>query len=205
IPPDKFIPIAEESGIIIKLEEWIFNKVLSDVKIMSLKHDVFPLTHIAINVSTIHFLQPHFVEKFMLLVAKHKVNPEWIEIEITESDVMKNINDAIQKMKELKSFGFTISIDDFGTGYSSLAYLKQLPVNTIKIDQSFVFNMKENEGDAMIVESVVSIAKKFKYNVLAEGVEDKETLQYLKEMNCDFYQGYYAHKPMPLEAFIKLI
>ena len=205
IPPDKFIPIAEESGIIIKLEEWIFNKVLSDVKIMSLKHDVFPLTHIAINVSTIHFLQPHFVEKFMLLVAKHKVNPEWIEIEITESDVMKNINDAIQKMKELKSFGFTISIDDFGTGYSSLAYLKQLPVNTIKIDQSFVFNMKENEGDAMIVESVVSIAKKFKYNVLAEGVEDKETLQYLKEMNCDLYQGYYAHKPMPLEAFIKLI
>jgi len=205
IPPDKFIPIAEESGIIIKLEEWIFNKVLSEIKIMSLKHDTFPLNHVAINVSTSHFLQPHFVEKLMLLVTKHKVKPKWIELEITESDVMKNINDAIQKMKELKAFGFTLSIDDFGTGYSSLAYLKQLPVNTIKIDQSFVFNMKENEGDAMIVESVVSIAKKFKYKVLAEGVEDKETLEQLIEMNCDYFQGYYAHKPMPLQNFISLI
>ncbi|MCF6243944.1 MAG: EAL domain-containing protein [Sulfurovum sp.] len=205
IPPDKFIPIAEESGIIIKLEEWIFEKVLSDLKIMSLKYDTFPLSHIAINVSTIHFLQPNFVDKLMLLVSKHKVKPEWIELEITESDVMKNINDAIQKMKELKAFGFTLSIDDFGTGYSSLAYLKQLPVNTIKIDQSFVFNMKENEGDAMIVESVVSIAKKFHYQVLAEGVEDKETLAQLDEMGCDYYQGYHAYKPMPLQEFITLI
>jgi len=205
IPPDKFIPIAEESGIIIKLEEWIFDKVLSDIKIMSLKHDTFPLNHIAINVSTSHFLQPHFTERLMLLVAKHKVKPEWIELEITESDVMNNVNDAILKMKELKAFGFTLSIDDFGTGYSSLAYLKQLPVDTIKIDQSFVFNMRENEGDAMIVESVVAIAEKFKYQVLAEGVEDKETLAQLKEMNCDYYQGYYAHKPMPIEEFIKLV
>jgi len=205
IPPDKFIPIAEESGIIIKLEEWIFDKVLSEIKIMSLKNDNFPLHHIAINVSTIHFLQPHFVEKLMLLVSKHKVKPQWIELEITESDVMKNINDAIQKMKELKAFGFTLSIDDFGTGYSSLAYLKQLPVNTIKIDQSFVFHMREDEGDAMIVESVVSIAKKFKYKVLAEGVEDKETLEQLVQMGCNYYQGYYAHKPMPLQEFIKLI
>ena len=205
IPPSKFIPIAEESGIIIKLEEWIFDKILSEVKIMGLKNDTFPLQHVAINVSTIHFLQPHFVEKLMLLVSKHKVKPEWIELEITESDVMKNINDAIQKMKELKAFGFTLSIDDFGTGYSSLAYLKQLPVNTIKIDQSFVFNMKEDEGDAMIVESVVAIANKFQYKVLAEGVENADTLEQLMNMNCDYYQGYYAHKPMPLQDFIKLI
>ncbi len=205
ISPGKFIPIAQESGIIIKLEEWIFDKVLSEIKIMSLKHDTFPLKHVAINVSTSHFLQPHFVEKLMLLVTKHKVKPNWIELEITESDVMKNVNDAIQKMKELKTFGFTLSIDDFGTGYSSLAYLKQLPVDTIKIDQSFVFNMKTNEGDAMIVESVVAIANKFKYQVLAEGVEDKETLEQLIQMDCDYFQGYYAHRPMPLQEFIALI
>ncbi len=205
IPPSKFIPIAVESGIIIKLEEWIFDKVLSEISIMHLKHDTFPLKHIAINVSTIHFLKPHFVEKLMLMLAKYKVKPQWIELEITESDVMKNVNDAITKMKQLKDLGFTLSIDDFGTGYSSLAYLKQLPVDTIKIDQSFVFNMKENEGDAMIVESVVSIANKFKYKVLAEGVEDKETLEQLIQMKCDYYQGYYAHKPMPLEEFITLI
>lgn len=205
IPPAKFIPIAEESGIIIKLEDWIFDKVLSEIKILSLAENGFTLNHIAINVSTIHFLQPHFVEKLMLLVSKHEVKPEWIELEITENGVMQNIEDAIQKVHELKSFGFTVSLDDFGTGYSSLAYLKELPVDTIKIDQSFVFKMYENAGDAMIVESVVAIGKKFNFKVLAEGVEDEKTLAQLKEINCDAYQGFLAHKPMPLENLKKLL
>ena len=205
IPPAKFIPIAEESGIIIKLEDWIFDKVLSEIKILSLAKDGFTLNHIAINVSTVHFLQPHFVEKLMLLVSKHQVKPEWIELEITENGVMQNIEDAVQKVHKLKSFGFTVSLDDFGTGYSSLAYLKELPVDTIKIDQSFVFNMHENAGDAMIVESVVAIGKKFNFKVLAEGVEDEETLAQLKEINCDSYQGFFAHKAMPLENLKKLL
>ena len=205
IPPAKFIPIAEESGIIIKLEDWIFDKVLSEIKILSLAENGFTLNHIAINVSTIHFLQPHFVEKLMLLVSKHEVKPKWIELEITENGVMQNIEDAVQKVHELKSFGFTISLDDFGTGYSSLAYLKELPVDTIKVDQSFVFNMYENAGDAMIVESVVAIGKKFNFKVLAEGVEDEETLAQLKEINCDSYQGFLAHKPMPLDKLKKLL
>ncbi len=205
IPPAKFIPIAEESGIIIKLEELIFDKVLEEIKILSLLENGFTLNHIAINVSTIHFLQPHFVEKLMLLVSKHKVKPEWVELEITENGVMQNIKDAVQKVHELKSFGFTISLDDFGTGYSSLAYLKELPVDTIKVDQSFVFNMNENAGDAMIVESVVAIGKKFSFKILAEGVENKETLAQLKLINCDSYQGFFAHKPMPLEQLIKLL
>ena len=205
IPPANFIPIAEESGIIIKLEEWIFNKAIEEVKILSETMHQFPLEHIAINVSTMHFLQPHFVEKLMLLIHRHKVNPEWIELEITESGIMRNINDAVQKIKELKAFGFTFSIDDFGTGYSSLAYLKELPVDMIKIDQSFVFSMNENKGDAMIVESVVALGKKFNFKVLAEGVENKEVLKHLSEIKCDYYQGNYASKPVDFDTFKDLI
>ncbi len=203
IPPDKFIPLAEESGIIIKIEEWIFDSILSDVKALTDRMGSFKLDHIAINVSTIHFLQPYFVENFMLLINKYQVNPEWIELEITESGIMRNINDAIQKIKELKNFGFTFSIDDFGTGYSSLSYLKELPVDVIKIDQSFVLDMSEN--DAMIIEAVISIGQKFGLNVIAEGVEDEKTLNYLKGLNCNNYQGYLAHRPMELKEFEALL
>lgn len=203
IPPNTFIPVAEESGIIIKLEEWIFDRILSDAKGLSERMGGFKLDHIAINVSTVHFLQPHFVEKFMLLINKHQVKPEWFELEITESDIMRNINDAIQKIKELKNFGFTFSIDDFGTGYSSLSYLKDLPVDVIKIDQSFVRNM--NENDAMIVEAVVAIGQKFNLEIVAEGVENDKTLAHLKKIKCTTYQGYLAHKAMEIKELEALL
>jgi diguanylate cyclase (GGDEF)-like protein/PAS domain S-box-containing protein len=205
ISPATFIPLAEESGVIITLEEWIFDKVLSEIKLLSQRENGFNLNHIAINVSTIHFLQPHFVERFMLLVNKHKVKPEWIELEITESGIMRNIDDGIKKIEELKNFGFSFSIDDFGTGHSSLAYLKKLPVDVIKIDQSFIFHMYRNKGDAMIVESVVAIGQKFNFKIVAEGVENSETLAYLKKIKCDIYQGHLAYKPMPLIQFQQII
>ena len=205
VSPGLFIPIAEESGIIIKLEEWIIEKALAEIKELTKKLGHFPLDHIAINISTVHFLQPHFVEKLMLQLYKYGVKPEWIELEITESGIMRNIDDAAKKIKELKNFGFTVAIDDFGTGYSSLAYLKQLPVNIVKIDQSFVLNMHENKGDATIVEAVTAIAGKFNFKVLAEGVEDEETLALLKRFNCDMYQGYYGYKPMPMGEFEQLL
>jgi len=203
IMPDDFIPLAEESGIIIKLEEWIFDRILNDTKKLSDDMGGFYLNHIAINISTIHFLEPHFVEKLMLLVRKHQVKPEWFELEITESGIMRNIDDAIQKIKELKNFGFTFSIDDFGTGYSSLSHLKELPVDVIKIDQSFVRNM--NENDEMIVEAVVAIGQKFDLKILAEGVESRKILKYLKNINCNTYQGYYAYNAIEFDAFEALL
>ena len=205
IPPSKFIPIAEESGIIIKLEEFIFNAVFQDIKALFESSKTKDLKHIAVNVSTAHFLQPSFVDKVMLLIQKYKLQPEWIEFEITESGLMRNIDDAINKIKDLKNFGFTFSIDDFGTGYSSLSYLKELPVDTIKIDQSFILNMNNNKGDAMIVESVVSIGQKFDLKIVAEGVETIEALDYLKAMKCDTYQGYLGYKPMTLKDFSAIL
>ncbi|HIQ46679.1 MAG TPA: EAL domain-containing protein [Sulfurovum sp.] len=203
IPPSKFIPIAEESGIIVKLEEWIFNKIFSDVKSLSEEKGTFTLNHIAINVSTIHFLEPNFVERLMLLVNKHEVKPEWFELEITESGIMRNINEAIQKIHELKAFGFTFSIDDFGTGYSSLAYLKELPVDVIKVDQSFVLNM--NENDEAVIEAVIAIGQKFNLEILAEGVEETSILNRLKDISCNTYQGYLAHRPMEMKNLKMLL
>jgi EAL domain-containing protein (putative c-di-GMP-specific phosphodiesterase class I) len=148
-------------------------------------------------------MEVHFVEKLMMLVNKHQVNPEWFELEITESGIMRNIDDAIRKIKELKNFGFTFSIDDFGTGYSSLSHLKELPVDVIKIDQSFVRNM--NEDDEMIIEAVVAIGQKFNLEVLAEGVENHATLAYLQNINCNSYQGFLTHTPIALKEFNTLI
>ncbi len=205
ISPAYFIPVAEESGTIIKLEEWIFNKAFEEVKTL-VDEDGKPLLQkVAINLSTVHFIQPNFVEKLMLMVAKHEIDPKQIEIEITESGIMHNLDDAKVKIEELRGFGFSFAIDDFGTGHSSLAYLKKLPVDMIKIDQSFVTNMHQDMGDAMIVESVVSIGQNFNLKVLAEGVEDAVTVAYLKKINCDLYQGRYAHYPMPLEKLKSVI
>ena len=205
IPPSTFIPVAEDSGLIIKLEEWIIDKTLSEIKDLNRRLGGFILHHIAINICTLHFLQPHFVEKLMLQIHKHDIKPEWIELEITESGIMRNIGDAAKKIRELKGFGFTFAIDDFGTGYSSLAYLKELPVDIIKIDQSFIMHMNEHKGDEIIVKAVMAIGKTFNFKLLAEGVEDKETLDTLKKMNCDFYQGYYAYKAMPMQDFGELL
>ena len=203
IMPDSFIQLAEESGIIIKLEEWIFDRIFKDVIEMNRDIGEFSLHHISINISTVHFLEPHFVEKMMLLVNEHKVKPEWFELEITESGIIRNIDDAIRKIKELKGFGFAFSIDDFGTGYSSLSHLKELPVDVIKIDQSFIRNM--NQDDEMIVEAVVAIGQKFHLGIVAEGVENHDTLKYLQQVNCDTYQGYLASTAVPLKDFEALL
>ena len=199
VSPEKFITIAEECGMIVELENWIFEYIFKDMKAWSLRAGRFPMHHMAINVSATHFLKPYFVEQFMLMVNKHDLDPAWIELELTESEVMHNVHEAIRRIEQLRAFGITFSIDDFGTGYSSFAYLKQLPVDVLKIDQAFILNMADNHEDAVIVSAIISIAKKFDISVLAEGVENIRVLELLKEMSCDTYQGYYAYKPMPLK------
>ncbi len=205
ISPAHFIPLAEESGAIIELEEWIFERVFQDMRTMAQSITEFPLNYIAINVSSVHFLQPNFIEKFTKLAHKYHVNPLWVNIEITESGLMKNIDEAVSRIAELKRLGFSFSIDDFGTGYSSLTYLKMLPVDIIKIDRSFVKDADRNEGDRLIVESVIEISKKFGFKVLAEGIDRQETLDYFKTTDCKTFQGYLYYKPISMDKFIQLI
>ncbi|PTB83546.1 bifunctional diguanylate cyclase/phosphodiesterase, partial [Sulfurovum lithotrophicum] len=205
IPPSQFIPLAEESGFILKLEEYIFDQAIQDIKILSESPEGFRLDHISFNVSTISFLQPHFIERLMLLIEKHHIKPEWIELEITESGIMQNIKDAVQKIQTLKSLGFTFAIDDFGTGYSSLSYLKELPVDILKIDQSFVLDMHQNKDDSLIVETIIAIGQKFNLKIIAEGVENEVVLKKLAHFKCDMYQGNYQYPAMPLCDFQKLL
>ncbi len=205
ISPALFVPIAEESGAIIELEEWIFEQIFQDMRTMAESLAEFPLDYIAINVSSIHFLQPNFIEKFTKLANRYRINPMWVNIEITESGLMENIDEAIARIRELKKLGFGFSIDDFGTGYSSLTYLKKLPVDIIKIDRSFVKDADKNEGDRLIVESVIEISRKFGFKVLAEGIDRQETLDYFKTTSCKTFQGYLYYKPLSMEQFIQII
>ena len=205
ISPAQFVPIAEESGAIIRLEEWIFEQVFRDMRTMADTLIEFPLNYIAVNVSSVHFLQPNFVDKFVEMVHRHRINPLWVNIEITESGIMSNIDEAIARIHELKRLGFGFSIDDFGTGYSSLTYLKKLPVDIIKIDRSFVKDADRNDEDRLIVESVIEISRRFGFKVLAEGIDRQETLDYFRGTACKTFQGYLFYQPISMEEFIQLI
>jgi len=205
ISPEKFISIAEESGYIVELSHWIIERVFSDVKTLSECDKGFQLKHIAININGIHFLRPNFIQTIQTMIQKYHINPEWIEIEITEGVIMSNIDVAIKKMNTLKTHGIKFSMDDFGTGYSSLSYLSQIPFDSLKIDQSFIMKMKNNPNDAKLVYSIIDLAKHFDLEVVAEGVENAEILEMLKKSTCNTYQGFYAHRPMPFKDFMQLL
>ncbi|SMP86823.1 PAS domain S-box-containing protein/diguanylate cyclase (GGDEF) domain-containing protein [Epsilonproteobacteria bacterium SCGC AD-311-C15] len=205
VPPAKFIPIAEESGYIIELSHWILERVIKDIKRLSELPGGFKLNHIAININSNHFLRPDFTKELKSIIEKHHIPAKWVEIEITEGVIMDNIDEAIKKMKELKEYGIKFSMDDFGTGYSSLSYLSQLPFDTLKIDQAFVMKMTNDISDSTLVYAIIDIAKNFNFEVVAEGVETLEILELLQKSTCNIYQGFYAHKPMPLSDFTKLI
>ena len=205
MPPEKFISIAEESGYIVELSHWIMKTVIKDIKALSQNSCGFMLEHIAININSLHFLGLDFSQEIKTLIIKYDIPPQWVEIEITEGVVMNNIDEAIKKMNELKNFGLKFSMDDFGTGYSSLSYLSQLPFDSLKIDQAFIRKMNNNTNDAILIYSIIDIAKNFNLSVVAEGVENIETLQMLQKSTCNIYQGYYSHRAMPFKDFSKLL
>ncbi len=201
ISPSTFIPIAIESGSIIKLERYIFEKIFQQITQLIEELEEFSLYHIAINISIVHFLQPHFTSWLVEMTQHYHITPSWIELELNEGNITEHVDSVIDRIDELKTYGFTFAIDDFGTGHSSLMYLKELPVNRIKIDRRFVTTMNEDQGDMMIVESIISIAKNFGIKSIAEGVEDEATLKTLQKLGCDCYQGNYYYEPLDFEAF----
>jgi EAL domain-containing protein (putative c-di-GMP-specific phosphodiesterase class I) len=154
---------------------------------------------ISVNLSSISLLDPGFSEEVVALVKMHGIKPECLELEITESAVMADPEQALRTVKQLSDAGVRLSIDDFGTGYSSLAYLKKLPVNEIKIDKSFVMNMMTDESDGMIVRSTIDLAHNLGLDVIAEGVDSEEVLNELRGLKCDGAQGYYICVPLPAD------
>lgn len=197
VPPSEFVPLFEKNKFILKLDVYVFEQVCSDMKKWKEKYGKEPV--ISVNVSREHFLDEHFLEKYMLIATKNGINTNKIDLEITESATVEAGIDIIEIMNKMKKLEFLISIDDFGTGYSSLSTLQDMPADILKIDKSFVDRIGKNEKN--MIDYILTMAKELKLTTIAEGVETKEQRDYLLEKECDIIQGYYYAKPMPEEDF----
>ena len=203
IPPVDFIPIAEETGLIVPIGKWIVKSVCEQITLWERQRVKVP--HVAINISAKQFHQADFVSVFMAIVFEQNVQPSKIMLEITEGVFLGNLEEAIDKMNVLKKNGFRFSIDDFGTGYSSLTYLKQLPFDQLKIDQSFVRGVVNSATDAAIVKAIIVMAKSMGLNLIAEGVETEQHLSYLSGFGCHYYQGYFFSRPLDSEQLSEYV
>lgn len=194
IPPNDFIPLAEETGLIIPLGKWILIQVMEQIKIWEndfIKKD----WQVSVNISYKQFEKNEFLDLIKSLIEEYQINPAKLKLELTESLLIKNTQENLNKIKEINKLGVSLSIDDFGTGYSSLAYLKQLSISELKIDQSFIKDLVIDSNDFIIVETILSIGDKFNLEVVAEGVETKEQYEKLLSMGCSYFQGYLFGKP----------
>jgi diguanylate cyclase (GGDEF)-like protein/PAS domain S-box-containing protein len=199
VPPVQFISLAEETGLINSIGIWVIEEVCRHLN----KWDEMGLPNLVIglNLSSKQLQNPLFVGQIKEIVTRFHIDPSRIDLEITESMLMFEIDKAIEMLKELKRFGFRISIDDFGTGYSSLSYLAKLPIDTLKIDRSFIQNAEKNKENMTIVSIVMAMAHELNLEVIAEGVETEEQYSFLQRIACDYYQGYYYKPPVPTLEF----
>ena len=203
VSPLDFIPMAEESGLIVPIGEWILYTACKQMKKIQEQWKL-PLS-MAVNLSPRQFLHSSLVQTVAEVLYRTKLNPRFLELEITESMVMGNIEQSISKMNEFKKMGVQLAIDDFGTGYSSLEYLKKFPISKLKIDQSFVRELGHDANDTAIVHSVIALGKSMELEVIAEGIETVEQLDLLEKEGCDQGQGYLFSKPLPVEALPALL
>ena len=197
ISPEKFIPLFEKNKFILKLDTYIFEEVCKNMRLWKEELGLEPI--ISINVSRDHFMDEHFLEKYYMIVAKYGINPNKIDLEITESAAFEEGIDIIEIMNRIKKLGFLVSIDDFGTGYSSLSMIQDMPIDIIKIDKSFVDRIGQKKKN--MIDYIIKIAKELGLMTIAEGVETKEQRDYLLKKDCDVIQGYYYSKPLPLHEF----
>ena len=200
VPPLQFIPLAEETGLIQPIGLWVLESACAQLHCWQ-QHPTTRALVLAINVSARQFRQPDFATQVQTTVRRHAIDPARLKLELTESLLLENIEETISTMNALKSIGVQLSLDDFGTGYSSLQYLKKLPLDQIKIDQSFVRDIVADSSDKAIVRTIIAMAHSLNLDVIAEGVETEAQLQLLRDKGCKQYQGYLFGKPMPVEQF----
>ncbi|MFW6363973.1 MAG: putative bifunctional diguanylate cyclase/phosphodiesterase [Spirochaeta sp.] len=194
IPPGQFIPLAEETGLIYRLGEYVFRKACTQYAAW-LSLGIIDAA-VGINLSARQFIQPNLVDTMMRILKDSGLSPDRVIIEITENSIMQDIDESVRILRSFKNAGMQISIDDFGTGYSSLSYLKTLPVDQLKIDRSFIRDLILRDNQAAIVTAIISMAHSMNMRVVAEGVETKQQFDFLKRSSCDFVQGYYFSKPL---------
>jgi diguanylate cyclase (GGDEF)-like protein len=205
ILPDRFIPIAEETGLIVPIGEWVLNTACKQNR--TWQNAGLPPISVAVNVSLRQFKQDSLSKTVARILVEADLNPEHLELELTESMVMHDADAAVDILHELQSLGVRLSLDDFGTGYSSLSYLRRLPMDTLKIDRSFVKDIGDHEGsdDGILAQAIISLGHSLRLRVIAEGVENAAQLQFLEKHGCDEAQGYYFGKPLPAHEHAELL
>ena len=201
IPPGLFVPIAEESGLIVLLGEWVLENSLKSMQILN-KNREEPIA-ISINLSARQFRHYDLASNLKSIVDKYHIDPKLVEFEVTESLLVDDYKLAEKILKEIKSFGFSIALDDFGTGYSSLSYLKLFPIDTLKLDKSFMDDLVDNRRNQAIVSASVNMGKALDMTIVCEGVETQEQFDFIKTIQGVKIQGYYFAKPQPLESLLE--
>jgi diguanylate cyclase (GGDEF)-like protein/PAS domain S-box-containing protein len=200
VAPDTFIPLAEDCGLILPIGQWVLETACTQLALWAATKSSRELV-LAVNVSARQFRQADFVEQVKAVLHTSGADPHRLKLELTESLVLDNVADTIEKMQQLKAIGVSFSMDDFGTGYSSLAYLTQLPLDQLKIDRSFVLNLPDNINDGIIAKTIISMGRSLALDVIAEGVETEGQYEFLERYGCHAYQGYLYSQAVPLEGF----
>ena len=201
ILPGKFIPLAEETGLIVPLGEWVIRTACSQA--MAWQQAGYAPLRVAVNMSSCQFKRPGIFNTVAAILVETGLSPEYLEIELTESVLLQGSESSIETLNQFRRLGITISIDDFGTGYSSLSYLNSLPIDSLKIDKSFIWNLASSSGDAAIITAIIAMASSLGLNVIAEGVETQDQLTFLKEKGCLEAQGYFFSHPLPAAEIVK--
>jgi EAL domain-containing protein (putative c-di-GMP-specific phosphodiesterase class I) len=200
VSPALFIPLAEETGLIFSIGNWVIDTACAQLQLWQQSSDTAHYD-LAVNVSAKQFRQADFVEQVINSVKRHDMDPTHLKLELTEGMLVENIEEVIQTMSVLKEIGIKFSLDDFGTGYSSLQYLKRLPLDQLKIDQSFVREIASDGSDKAIVQSIIAMSQSLGVAVIAEGVETQDQQKILLHLGCNHFQGYLFGKPVSIEKF----
>lgn len=203
VPPLDFIPLAEETGLIVPIGEWVLREACRQNKFWQDKG--YKPMRISVNLSIVQFEHHNLVNTIKSILDETGLSPMWLELEITESLAVKCFDCAVRRIKELKQLGVYISLDDFGTGYSSYSYLNQLPIDSLKIDKIFLENLKKDSDEEFITKNMISLAKKLKLTVIAEGVETTSQLDFIKKQKCNIAQGFLFSRPLPADEYERLV
>ena len=199
VSPASFIPVAEDCGLILPIGQWVLREACQQAR--TWLDAGLPLGTMAVNISAMEFREDNFLESVFAILSETGLDPKFLELELTESVLMKRAESAASVLKSLRSKGVRIAVDDFGTGYSSLSYLRKFPIDALKIDQSFVRQITSAPDDTTIVTAVISMGRSLKLRVVAEGVETREELEFLRAHQCEEAQGYYFSRPVLARQF----